>query len=342
MRSASRFACLPLLMLLSACETPVRPMPPDAPDDTPDDVPVVPDAGRCAAVEGYYVATSTCPAIDDASFGVCIAQRDCALELSLATSAAPASIALDGMFGTFEDGALATDVTCSELSVESTRLRISCVDRIGIGCEITLQPRPTERAGLCCLEDAACGTDQTCTLVALGAGPPITTACVPDEGEGTSGMACTRGASGDDDCAAGHYCTSLGASGDALVCRALCRSMADCGADACIATGTAPALGFCVEACDLFDADGCGAGRGCAPVEAYGSVARSALTGVCADAGPNAVTERCETSGCEAGLVCARNALLELRCVLPCDTAHPCDTGSCVPLTDGDPLGTCQ
>lgn len=343
MASVLRFApVLASVLALGACETPVRPVPPDAPDDAPLDVPVEIDAGPCADIEGYYVATSTCPAIDDASFGVCIAQDGCDLDLSLATSASPASVELEGMFGTFVDAVLATDVTCAELTVESTRVRISCVDRIGIGCELILQPRASERTGLCCLDDDACDTDQACTLVAIGAGPPITTACVDDEGTGTAGMACTRGASGEDDCAPGHYCTALGAAGDELVCRALCRSGADCGDDVCIATGTAPAMGFCVEACDVFDAAACGTDRACSPVAAYGAVGVSALTGVCDDAGPTAAGERCETSGCEAGLLCARNALLELRCAPPCDDAHPCDVGSCVALAEDDTLGACQ
>ena len=346
MRSALRFALvLPLLiapLIVSACGTPVRPMPPDAPDDAPLDVPVEIDAGRCSAVEGYYLATSTCPALDRTSFGVCIAQDGCRLDLSLATSGVPSVLELEGTFGTFEDGALATDVTCAELSVESTRLRISCVDRLGIGCELVLQPRPTARTGVCCLQDSACAAEETCTLVALGAGPPITTACVPEEGSGTAGMACIRGASGEDDCAAGLYCTALGSSGDALACRALCRSASDCGAGACIATGTAPAVGFCVEACDVFDAGACGAERGCTPVGAYGAVGASALTGVCDDAGLSAEGESCELSACEAGLVCARDPLLALRCALPCDETHPCDSGSCVALAEGDPLGACQ
>lgn len=344
MGSALRFVApvFASFFALSACETPVRPTPPDVPDDAPLDAPIEIDAGRCPTIEGYYLASSTCPALDDASFGVCLAQDGCHLELSLATSASPAEAELDGMFGAFEDAVLATDVTCSELTVESTRVRISCVDRIGIGCELILQPRPTERAGLCCVADSACGAGETCTLVALGAGPPITTACVADEGTGTAGMACTRGASGDDDCAPGLYCTALGVGGDALACRALCRSSADCGGDACIATGTAPSMGFCVEACDVFDDAACGTGGACSPVAAYGAIGASALTGVCDDAGSIAEGERCETAACVAGTVCARNALLELRCAPPCDDGHPCDVGSCVALADGDPLGACQ
>ncbi len=339
---------LPLFVLAittctsASCETPVRPMPPDAPGDAPLDVPVTPDVGACPLVEGYYLGSSTCPALDDTSFGACIAQRACALDLALATSPRAAMIELDGMFGAFADGALATDVTCSELVVEASRLRISCVDRIGIGCEVVLQPRSSDRSGLCCLDESACGAGERCTLVALSVGPPITTACVDGDGEGTAGMACTRGGSGEDDCAPGHYCTGLGASGDALACRTLCRRGADCGGGACVATGSAPAMGFCVEGCDPFDAGSCGAARACVPIAAYGEIGESALTGVCDDEGAGALDEPCEADGCADGLVCARNALLELRCALPCDDTHPCDTGTCTPLADGETLGTCQ
>lgn len=334
-------ASLPLFVL--ACEPVVRPTPRDGGLDAPiEDAPPSIDANACAETAGYYMGTSTCPALDDASFSACVSRSECTASVHLATSAAPADITFSGSTGTFVDGALATDVTCTAARLEGNRMRFDCTDRLGIGCTVSLVRRDTTASGVCCLSASDCETPAACTLVAFGGGPPITTACVERTGTVGSGAACTRAGSGEDDCAAGLYCTPLG-SASGTTCRALCRSTSDCGAsEACIATGTVPAVGFCAPSCDLFAAGGCGAGLSCQPIAAHPTAASSVLSGVCAASGVGELGALCELDGCVPGLFCARNPLLELRCATPCDAEHPCTTGTCSPLADGSALGTCQ
>ena len=325
-------------VLLAACETPPRPTPRDTGLDAPVDAPPPLDVGACVEVAGYYVGTSTCPALGGAAFPVCLSRTECTATVYLASSAMGTEITFAEDRGTFSSPTLATDVTCTDATVDGDQLTFECRDRAGIACRVMLQRRTTDAEGLCCLSSSTCSADAACTLVAIGAGPPVTTACVERTGTVAEGAACTRGASGADDCASGLYCTGL----VALTCRTLCRSDAECdGTEVCIAPGTVPALGFCAASCDVFAPGACGAGLGCQPVATHPEVARTRLGGSCARVGTAALDAPCELEGCVDGLVCARNALLELRCATPCDAGHPCAAGSCVPLAEGDALGFC-
>lgn len=316
-------------------------MAPDAPPDTPPDAPVIADAGACESAAGFYVASSTCPGLDDVAFGACIAQTACAATIALEVGTGTAAFALEDDLGLFTDGELGPDVDCTEARVTSTGLDVFCTDRIGAGCMISMTRRDTTLDGLCCIDDAPCGDEQACTLVSVAAGPPVTTACVAREGAVGRGGACTRSTPGDD-CEPGLHCSGFGGSADAPTCHALCREPADCMAgEACIASGSAPAMGLCSDACDPFTAGTCGTGRGCAPSDVYAGVGDAVLGAACGTAGTGALGDECATDGCIDGLFCVRDESLALRCSTPCDEAHPCADGECTALGTGD-LGACR
>jgi hypothetical protein len=335
-----RLALALLFLLLAACE-PTRPTPPDAgPDTPPIDAPAPIDVGACPAFGGAYVGTTTCPGISIGSFAACVAQQGCEGTLHLAVAGDAASFAVEGARGTFSDPSLPAGITCDRVDVAGAELELECTDRGGIGCTMTLVRRSFERTGLCCTSSAECAGGAGCTLVPIGGGAVETTACV-DRVSAPRGLGegCARTAPGDDDCAAGLFCTPLG-SETGLVCRSLCRSELDCAAgEVCTSSGTAPQMGTCLAACDPFDGAACGAGLGCQPTAILGA---AVLGTVCTAAGAAALGEPCEASGCLPGLFCARTELLELRCATPCDAGHPCASGTCIPLEDGVALGTCR
>lgn len=330
----------PVLVLLVACE-PTRPAPPDAGPDAPlADAPSVPDAGACGAFGGAYVGTTTCPGISVGSFAACVAQRDCSGTIHLGVADGSATFELDGARGTFSDPSLPAGVSCDRVDVGGGQLELECTDRGGIGCTMTLVRRSFEAEGLCCTGSADCASGAGCTLVPIGGGLPETTACVDREDTPRAvGESCTRSAPGQDDCAADLFCTPLGVAAG-LACRTLCRGATDCAVgEVCASAGTAPRMGTCLDGCDPFDGAACGPGLGCQPTPLLGD---PSLGTACAVAGAAALGELCEATGCQPGLFCRRNELLELRCATPCDAAHPCASGTCAPLDDGVELGTCS
>lgn len=324
-------------MSLVGCD-PARPTPPDAGLDAPSDARDAPPPDPCPLLGPLLeVTSSSCPELDVGD-RFCVAQDGCALSIvDGAASATTATVAERA--ASLELGG----ITCVASLDDEGGAALECDDRLGIGCTVDLRGIAVADAPTCCLPGGStCVAPDACTLVAPDVGAIATTACVERTGSVAEGATCARGAPGHDDCAAGLFCTALGAPLGERLCRRLCLGDGDCAAgDACTAAGVVPPVGVCATRCDPFAApDACGAELGCQPIAAL--AAGSTVT-TCAAVGTAALGELCEATGCAAGLVCALDTgTVVSRCRTYCDDTHPCGgTETCRAFDDGAPLGVC-
>lgn len=313
-------------------------MPPDvgldAPIDAgPPDTPTDPCPPIGAVLE---VDETSCPELDR-GMRWCVRQDACELDVvepdGTITSATITMRELELSLGGID-----CEWTLDELGGAS----LQCRDSGGIACTATLRGIALSAAPACCLPgDATCGATAACTLVArAGDGPIAGTACVERTGEVAEGESCARTEPGRDDCAAGLFCTALGASSGERVCQRLCREDADCAAgDRCTDSGAVPSVGVCAPPCDPFAATPCGDGLACQPLVTVEGDSFPA----CAAEGSGAAGERCDIVGCIAGLVCPAGTAAERpRCRTWCDTSHACTgTDVCEPLASGGSFGAC-
>jgi hypothetical protein len=137
---------------------------------------------------------------------------------------------------------------------------------------------------------------------------------------------------GNDNCAAGNYCTSLGNLDGTLgpgflKCHKFCETAASCsGTQTCMALNDlSPPDGICIDPCTLFDGTECTAGAaGCFPAKNV----TGATIGMCAAVGTVATGGRCGAGigDCVANNVCINtdweNSINNCRPL--CDAAHPC------------------
>jgi hypothetical protein len=180
---------------------------------------------------------------------------------------------------------------------------------------------------------------EKCTLV-TGDSLEIEPGCRPETGAVGLDQACTRGAGGlgDDDCAAGLFCTFIGVlppdDGGTRFCRALCAAHADCGdGQRCARLVENPDRGFCGPSCEAFstcpDAMTCG--------ELYADIEGGLFDAflVCRPVGAVATGQACGAADdCGADHVCFDPGLVggNERCLALCDETHPCATGECQTL----------
>src|SRR5690606_34613441 len=144
---------------------------------------------------------------------------------------------------------------------------------------------------------------------------------------------CTRRQRGDDDCAAGGFCTPLGLGSieeGPMVCRPLCIESDECD-ERCLALERGN-FGLCVSECSIFADDCDGDQIRCAA----GADVSGAYFGYCARYGDGDDGEDCESDAdCNAAAICQQSDGI---CRAMCDAEHPCDGElRCIPLGLGDP-----
>jgi len=201
-----------------------------------------------------------------------------------------------------------------------------------------------------------CPEGKRCTVSGGGAGL-FQTAClnVPATPVGPGGT-CSRptGIPGEDNCAAGHYCSPWGkptATPPEFWCRSLCVADSDCanGEDCQAFLGAAPGHGVCLPTCDPFAENACATGANCIAERA--NTERTATFG-CARLGTVAAGGTCSmrSDNCVLGAMCAPTSSDGVeRCGEICDDTHPCGEGKtceALPNLPADLVasgrGTCQ
>jgi len=175
-----------------------------------------------------------------------------------------------------------------------------------------------------------------CTLVRVNPEQAeLRSACVREQGSRGIQQTCERAEPGNDDCAAGGFCTPLGVGtleSGPYECVRLCVENEVCDADQrCFRVTEDPDRGVCVFECEIFG-DRCPAGLRCA-ADADTS---SAYFGHCVVFGAAQEGEACETHGdCGEQTICAQP---DGVCRAQCDDEHACpEQRRCVRLGLGDP-----
>jgi len=110
-----------------------------------------------------------------------------------------------------------------------------------------------------------------CTIQVTGAGTMMQSSSLACSADGTIARdaACTFDANGFDDCLKGNICTTTGSSTTSGMCRKVCASDNDCGAQRCARRGggggggTTSSFGVCIPTCTEFGTE-CGTGATCA------------------------------------------------------------------------------
>ena len=166
----------------------------------------------------------------------------------------------------------------------------------------------------------------------------MTRACIPVAADPKApGEPCVRlgNAQGEDDCAAGAYCSYFGgvwlnaelnAPQFQRVCSSYCRFEKDCPlGEACVVIGAAlsQTTGLCRPRCELLGP--CGAGEKCGLT----SLTTGSQSSVCMPAGPAVADGKCDSAvECGQGLGCvySQSAGASL-CRVECDPAHVCADG---------------
>ena len=202
---------------------------------------------------------------------------------------------------------------------------------------------PNDCAGLVMCTASSCnpetqsgcsGADSKCTLTSPGGGGYQPTCVAPMSTTVGNGTKCVRmnGLAGYDDCAAGDFCTFLGASeGDpnnpVRFCRAFCASSGSCGANkTCVPIDNqTPPDALCLPTCTPFKGQ-CGNNGTCAGqeinVEGQGAL-------VCRYEGNGFPGTPCgQDTDCGKEHVCVDGPGGK-RCRGLCDAAHPCLGLSC-------------
>ncbi len=190
---------------------------------------------------------------------------------------------------------------------------------------------------------SGCGAGMKCTFVDPE-GDGFETACRA-AGTVAEGMTCVRGGGfGDDDCAAGSFCTFIGvlppAQGGTRVCRAICGVGAACdGGQTCAQLVDAPMkAGMCGPSCAPF-AGTCGDGMTCAELWT-GLGGDFDLFAVCRPPGATGAGQACGAdSDCVADHTCLELPGAPVVCRPLCDSTHPCASGSCFEADGG--FGAC-
>lgn len=223
----------------------------------------------------------------------------------------------------------------------------ACGGGVGDALPVDAAPPPLDAdAGPC--DPAAqtgCRSDQKCTFVDPEA-DGFTTACRPVTGAIVEGATCTRGPGGfgDDDCAAGLFCTFIGVlppdQGGTRVCRAICNAGEACASgQTCARLTDAPVAGMCGPSCAPFAAT-CSDGMTCAELWS-GLGGDLDLFAVCRPPGTGAAGTACASDvDCVADHVCLALPGAPRVCRPLCDAEHACATGECF-QPSGGPVGAC-
>lgn len=177
------------------------------------------------------------------------------------------------------------------------------------------------------------GDARKCTLVDDELGEGLRTGCVTERAQLAIGVGCSRDQRGDDNCAAGGFCTPLGIGSietGPMVCRELCLDSEQCD-ERCLALERGE-FGLCVGECSIFSDDCAGEQIRCAA----GADVSGSYFGYCARYGDGPDGDPCESDAdCNQGAICQQSDGI---CRAMCDAEHPCDADlRCVPLGLGDP-----
>jgi hypothetical protein len=182
----------------------------------------------------------------------------------------------------------------------------------------------------------ACDADlDKCTVVDGEQDNSLRTACVHERGDVALNADCSRRRRGDDDCAAGGFCTPLGIGSveeGPMICRQLCLEAEGCDDQPrCLALERGE-FGLCVGECEIFADDCPGENIRCAA----GADTNGSYFGYCARFGDVADGQPCVSDAdCNRGAVCQQS---DGTCRAMCDADHPCDAElRCIPLGLGDP-----
>lgn len=296
----------------------------------------------CTDFTGTFVVTEAipCSAIGQLLKGSCVTQNGCAL--TVATNVGVLTGTVDGDTATLSGDLFAISTAipyeCTA-KLENGSLALACSYMVGGSsgdCTMALpkQALPAGATSACCdVLGQSCGAGSKCTL-----GDPaeqLTTnfsLCEAAGGAVAKGAACTRNASGEDDCAPGLLCTDEAKAANSGACREFCAKASDCGAsELCLAyIYTSPLTGLCVPTCTPFGND-CEAGstcRGRTVLDNEGLVDYSGNGFACGHTGALAVGELCTQQwDCGANARCGIDQFGDKRCVSYCDDAHPCNGG---------------
>lgn len=199
-------------------------------------------------------------------------------------------------------------------------------------------PVPGREGRECDFMAQDCADGQKCRVTVFrntGGFNDYGTRCV-DPGPDELGDTCERvDEPGDDTCEAGAYCGNYGQSpGEARLCRAHCTLNQHCPeGQVCLGlgyiSGGGDMPGACVDACDPFEESTCNEGASC-KVFSTATLDQAGQEPICWLDTDERIGEDCTNSDCAAGLTCTNfGSPAEPTCRLPCDDAHPCETGTC-------------
>ncbi len=313
-----------------------------ASDSAPADRPAGNDGGACADLSGAWTLDSTCSMIGLGGLeGIaCLQQTGCNVRVSLMDYAGEGTVTGDTITFPYEE--MRVPYRCTG-QLRDGRLQVQCMRTSGsFQCTFSGTRTTVEGATrLCCnLSMPSCESGRRCAIITVSEGVQ-TTGCVP-AGTLAEGAMCTQrdGLLGFDDCGGVTQCSTLGVPAGSATCRRPCSRDADCGdGNLCHLTPTAPTSGFCRRRCTAFGTD-CPMGTACR-FESQRRVptAEPTLVSVCSQVGAAGTGARCTTSAdCMAGMGCIRMGGFG-ACRVLCDRTHPCASGGCTPVLEGDPQG---
>jgi len=203
--------------------------------------------------------------------------------------------------------------------------------------------RPDTGPGPCDpLAQTGCTAPATkCTAVDDGAGSGKA-GCVTPSGTKAVGDACTRTSQdpsgiGNDDCAAGLFCSGIGSlqSPPSRHCRKFCKDDGKCAStEKCsqlVFEGTTATAGICVPTCTVFGTD-CTGSLNCSVL--ITSMDGTTAHGTCRAVGTKVAGDTCTMAyECAKDMVCADPTKSgKATCIPLCDSSHACSTGSCKPV----------
>ena len=194
--------------------------------------------------------------------------------------------------------------------------------------------------GFCC--NAACGGNcQACSIAAGGAANGTCSALTGTTGRAGvcsplvcgGGPGCPGSCANDNDCIAGHYCTSAGTCMPSKGVGGTCNLVADCKVSGCRECGTSPCVdGFCCSAACSGACQACSVAQGASADGTCTNVTNKPGRPSCSPYLCNGMSPNCPTSCTSDDPNCAMNAYCKTGgvCALQKNLGAPCGpSGDC-------------